>query len=78
MPSKEHDAGGFLAAMLQRVQAERRDGGGVRMAEDAEHAAFLVQAVLVQVDVLVDALGEGEAVFGSIHRPAFRAPAGVT
>ena len=44
------DAGRFLAAMLQRVQAERRDGGGVRMAEDAEHAALLAQAVLVQVD----------------------------
>ena len=34
------DAGGLLAAMLQSVQAERRDGGGVGMAEDAEHAAF--------------------------------------
>ena len=34
------DAGGFLAAVLQRVQAERGDGGGVGMAEDAEHAAF--------------------------------------
>ena len=35
------DAGGFLAAMLERVQAERGDGGGVGMAENAEHAAFL-------------------------------------
>ena len=35
------DAGGFLAAMLERVQAERGDGGGVGMAEDAEDAAFL-------------------------------------
>ena len=34
------DAGGFLAAVLERVQAERGDGGGVGMAEDAEHAAF--------------------------------------
>ena len=35
------DAGGFLAAMLQRVQAKRGDGGGVGMTEDAEYAAFL-------------------------------------
>ena len=35
------DAGGLLAAMLQGVQSERGDGGGFRMAEDAEHAAFL-------------------------------------
>ncbi len=40
LPSKGDDAGGFLAAMLERVQAERGDGGGVGMAEDAEHAAF--------------------------------------
>ena len=35
------DAGGLLAAMLQGVQPERGDGGGFRVAEDAEHAAFL-------------------------------------
>src|ERR1043166_139965 len=68
------DAGGFLAAVLQGVPPERRGGGGVRMPEDAEHAALLVQAVLFEVDPL----REGEAVFGSIHRPAFRSPAGVT
>ncbi len=39
------DAGRFLAAMLQRVQAERGDRGGVRVAENAEHPAFLAQAV---------------------------------
>ena len=43
------DAGGFLAAVLQRVQAERGDGGGIGMAEDAEHAAFLAQPVVVGV-----------------------------
>ena len=42
------DAGGLLAAVLQRVQAERGDGGGVGMAEDAEHAAFLAQPVGVE------------------------------
>ena len=51
------DAGRFLAAMLQRVQAERRDRGGVRMAEDAEHAALLAQAVLFEIDTLADVRG---------------------
>ena len=44
------DAGGLLAAVLERVQAERRDGGGVGMAEDAEHAAFLAQPVGVGIE----------------------------
>ena len=44
------DAGGFLAAVLERVQAERGDGGGVGMAEDAEHAAFLAQPVGVEIE----------------------------
>ncbi len=44
------DAGGLLAAVLERVQAERGDGGGVGMAEDAEHAAFLAQAVGVGIE----------------------------
>ena len=35
------DAGGFLAAMLEGVQSKRGDGGGLGVAEDAEHAAFL-------------------------------------
>ena len=47
------DAGGFLAAMLQRVQAERRDGGGIRVAEDAEDAAFLAQPVAVEIEEAV-------------------------
>ena len=45
------DAGRLLAAVLQGVQAERGDGGGVRMAEDAEDAAFLAQPVAVEVEV---------------------------
>ena len=44
------DAGRLLAAMLQGVQAERGEGGGVGVAEDAEHAAFLAQAVAVGVE----------------------------
>ena len=45
------DAGGLLAAMLQGVQPERGDGGGVGVAEDAEHAAFLAQRVAFQIEV---------------------------
>ena len=44
------DAGGFLAAVLERVQAERGDGGGVGMVEDAEDAALLAQAIGVGVE----------------------------
>ena len=40
------DAGGFLAAVLQRMQAERDDRRGVLPAEDAEHAAFVVEMVV--------------------------------
>ena len=45
------DAGGFLAAMLQGVEAERDDRRGVRVAVDAEDAAFLAQGVAVEVEV---------------------------
>ena len=44
------DAGGFLAAVLERVQAERGDRGGVGMAEDAEDAAFFAQPVAVEIE----------------------------
>src|SRR6185312_5460541 len=39
------DAGRLLAAMLQRMQAEGGDRGGVLPAEDAEYAAFVVECV---------------------------------
>ena len=38
--------------MLQSVQSERGDGGGIGVAEDAEHAAFLAQRVAFQVGIL--------------------------
>ncbi len=41
------DAGRFLAAMLQGMQTERRQRGGVRMAIDPEHAAFFVEMIRV-------------------------------
>ena len=43
------DAGGFLAAMLERMQAERRNRRGVGMTEDAEHAAFFAEPVRVEI-----------------------------
>ena len=52
------DAGGLLAAVLQGVQAERCDGGGVGMAEDAEHAALLAEPVGIRIEALdVSCLG---------------------
>ena len=52
------DPGRFLAAMLQGVQAECRDGGGVGHVPDAEHAALLVRLV-----VAVGVIGEA----GDVH-----------
>ena len=47
------DAGRFLAAMLERVQAERVRAAASGMAEDAEDAAFLAQLVTVEIEVEV-------------------------
>ena len=44
------DAGGFLAAVLQRMQAERGDRRGVGMTEDAEYAAFFAEPVRVEIE----------------------------
>ena len=55
---KGDDAGGLLAAMLKGVQAECGDGGGLGMAEDAEHAAFLAQRVAVEVGIFQEILCE--------------------
>ena len=62
------DAGRLLAAMLQGVQAERGDGGGVGMAENAEHAAFLAQPVVVQVEDPGVASGVGQLAHRSLIR----------
>src|SRR5262249_17863281 len=40
-----NDAGGFLSAMLQRVEPEVGQVGGFRMPVDAEHAAFLMENI---------------------------------
>ena len=44
------DSGGFLAAMLQRVQPERNDRRGVGVIEDAKDAALLAQPVLARLE----------------------------
>jgi hypothetical protein len=46
---KRYDAGGFLAAMLERVQSERCNRSSVRMAENAKYAALLAQTIGVGV-----------------------------
>src|SRR5262249_1741144 len=42
------DAGGFLAAMLEGVESERRNRRGIRVAEHAEYAALLTQPVIIK------------------------------
>ena len=49
------DAGRFLAAMLQGVQPERRQGRRVGMPQNAEHAAFFMQRIAIHV--IVDLIG---------------------
>jgi hypothetical protein len=44
------DARGFLAAMLQGVQAEGGDRGGVGVVVDAEDAALLAQPISVDIE----------------------------
>ena len=43
------DPGRLLAAMLERVQAERGHPGGVVRAEDAKNAAFLAELVVIGI-----------------------------
>ena len=42
------DARRFLAAMLQRVQAQHGQRARIGMAENAEHAALLVQRIVLE------------------------------
>ena len=42
------DAGRFLAAVLERVEAQRDEARGVVGTPDAEHAAFLAELVVVE------------------------------
>ncbi len=45
------DARRLLAAVLQGVQAQRGDGGGVGVPVDAEHAALLAQPVAIEGEI---------------------------
>src|SRR5665648_116228 len=67
------DAGGFLAPMLERVQAERSQGGGVGMVEDPENAALLVQPVFLepaQVGIAyLSLVGHGHGLLSINRRP---------
>jgi hypothetical protein len=55
------DAGGFLAAVLQGVQAERGDRGRIAMPKNAEHAALFTQRVSVKVQIEVAKVNLGSA-----------------
>ena len=55
------DAGGFLAAMLERMQAERGNRRGIGMAEDSEYSAFFAEPVRVKIE---------EVGFGHEFRPS--------
>ncbi|GLK67596.1 hypothetical protein GCM10008179_12340 [Hansschlegelia plantiphila] len=39
----------FLSPVLQRMKPKRHERGGLRMTEDAEHAALFVQTVRIEV-----------------------------
>ncbi len=54
-----HDAGRFLSPVLQGVQPQRRQGGSIRMPQYSEHAAFLMQGIPFEVEVVVARLGQG-------------------
>jgi hypothetical protein len=58
------DAGGFLAPMLQGVQAQRREGSRIDLAEDAENSAFLAKAVVAVA--IIAALVSGIQQVGSM------------
>ncbi len=67
-----HDARGLLAAMLQGVQSERGDRRGFRVAENAEHAAFLAQRVAFKVGVFqIEGAEIRPGSFGVVGRARF-------
>jgi hypothetical protein len=51
------DAAGFLAAVLQGVQAQRGDGGSLRRVIDAEDSALEAELVVVGVPLVIGVLG---------------------
>ena len=47
------DAGGFLPAVLQRVETEISEVGGFGMAEDAEDTTLVVEVVVGESELLL-------------------------
>jgi hypothetical protein len=59
------DAGRFLAAMLEGVQAERGERRRIGMAVDAEYTAFLAQHVAIEIGI---SHGGARVVGRALHR----------
>ncbi len=57
------DAGGLLAAVLERVQPQRGNGRGIAIADNAEDAAFFPQ----MVRVVEGSILEGFMCHGGLH-----------
>src|SRR5262249_36009380 len=51
------DAGSLLAPMLECVQAERGNGGGLRMPQKAEDATLLAQGIGIEVEIIARRAG---------------------
>ena len=47
---KGDHAAGFLPAMLERMQAQRRQQAGLMISEDPEDAAFLAGLVVIMIE----------------------------
>jgi hypothetical protein len=59
--------------MLKGVKSEGGDGGGVRMSEDAEHAALFAQPIGVRIEIREIQIPVQIGVGGRlIHRAALR------
>tara|TARA_B100002003_G_scaffold247235_1_gene278375 strand:- start:1057 stop:1296 length:240 start_codon:yes stop_codon:yes gene_type:complete len=43
-----NDSGGLLASVLERMQAQRRQSGGIGMVKDTENATFFSRLVIVE------------------------------
>jgi hypothetical protein len=72
---KAGDAHRFLAAVLQRVQPQRRHGRGRARADHAENAAFLVQRIAIAIrgrDVPRVGVGKGGCVRDAGHAVGLR------
>jgi hypothetical protein len=47
------DTGRFLAAVLQGMQTQRRQCRGIGVPQNAKHAAFFMQRVAVEIEIIV-------------------------